>query len=123
MSLSPERLRILKMIESGHVSAEDGAQLLEALGDATERGRAHPQARPNVLRVRVLDLNNHRQKVNVTIPVSLVGIGLKLGARLAPFVAGSNADEVMRAIEQGATGRIIEVQDLEEGERVEISIE
>lgn len=123
MSQSDERLRILKLIESGQVKAEDGAQLLDALGEGAERARGKARTRPNTLRVRVLDLNTHRQKVNVTIPVSLVGIGLKLGARLAPLVAGASAEQVLRAIESGATGRIIDVQDLEEGERVEISVE
>jgi len=123
MAPSDERLRILKMIESGQVNAEEGAQLLEALGERPERGRAPARARPNVLRVRVLDLNTHRQKVNVTIPINLVGVGLKLGARLAPLVAGTSAEEILRAIESGATGRIIDVQDLEEGERIEIFVE
>ena len=104
MSNSEERLRILKMIEGGQVSAEHGAQ-------------------PRTLRVRVTNLASRRQTINVTIPVSLVGIGLKLGARLAPRIADANAGEIMRAIESGALGRIFEMQDLDEGERVEIFVE
>ena len=123
MSISEERLRILKMIESGQVSAEQGSQLIEALADRQERERPRGQAQPRILRVRVTDLNTRRQKINVTIPVSLVGIGLKLGARLARRMESANADEIMRAIEAGSTGRIFEVQDLDEGERVEIFVE
>ena len=122
MSISEERLRILRMIESGQVSAEQGGQLIEALG---ERERPRAPAQPRTLRVRVTDLSTRRQKINVTIPVSLVGIGLKLGARLARRIAidGANADQIMRAIEDGSTGRIFEVQDLDEGERVEVIVE
>jgi hypothetical protein len=120
---SEERMRILKLIESGQVKAEEGAQLLEALGESTGRERAHARSRPSFLRVLVIDLTTHRQKVNVTIPVNLVGIGLKLGARLAPRSVGPRAEDILRAIENGTTGRIIEVQDLEEGERIEIFIE
>jgi hypothetical protein len=123
MSISEERLRILKMIESGQVSAEQGGQLIEALGDRQERERPRATPQPRILRVRVTDLNTRRQKINVTIPVSLVGIGLKLGARLARRMESANADEIMRAIEGGSTGRIFEVQDLDEGERVEIFVE
>jgi hypothetical protein len=123
MSSSEERMRILKLIESGQVKAEEGAQLLEALGDSRERDRTRARARPTMLRVRVTDLNTHRQKVNVTIPVSLVDVGLKLGARLALHVAGTSGEEILQAIERGATGRIFEIQDLEEGERIEIIIE
>src|SRR5689334_3293801 len=123
MSISEERLRILKMIESGQVSADQGSQLIEALGENQERDRPRSPAPPRILRVRVTDLNSRRQKVNVTIPVSLVGIGLKLGARLARRIESANADQIMRAIESGSTGRIFEVQDLDEGERVEIFVE
>ncbi len=123
MSLSEERLRILKLIESGQVTAEEGARLIDALGEESARERARPNALPRSLRVRVTDLNTHRHKVNVTIPVSLVEVGLKLGARLAPPAAGAYADDIMRAITGGATGRIIDVQDIEEGERVEIFVD
>jgi len=123
MSSSEERMRILKLIESGQVKAEEGAQLLEALGERTERDRTQARSRPSLLRVRVTDLNTHRQKVNVTIPVSLVGVGLKLGARLAPRVANADVADILQAIERGTSGRIIDVQDLEEGERIEISVE
>jgi hypothetical protein len=123
MSISNERLRILKLIESGQVSAEEGAQLLEALGESPARDRPRTGAPARTLRVRVTDLNTRRQKINVTIPVSLVGVGLKLGARLAPRIANANTEEIMRAIEAGTPGRIFEMQDLDENERVEIFVE
>lgn len=122
MSISEERLRILKLIESGQVSAEEGSQLIEALGEPP-RERARASAQPRTLRVRVTNLATRRQTINVTIPVSLVSVGLKLGARLAPRIAGANGEEIMRAIESGSTGRIFEMQDLDEGERVEIFVE
>ncbi len=122
MSISEERLRILKMIEGGQVSAEEGSQLIEALNEPA-RERHRPGAQPRTLRVRVTNLATRRQTINVTIPVSLVGIGLKLGARLAPRMAGANADEIMRAIDSGSLGRIFEMQDLDEGERIEIFVE
>lgn len=122
MSISDERLRILKMIEGGQVSAEEGSQLIEALGEPA-RERSRPNAPPRTLRVRVTNLATRRQIINVTIPVSLIGVGLKLGARLAPRLAGANADEITRAIDSGTLGRIFEMQDLDEGERIEIFVE
>ena len=123
MSISEERLRILKLIESGQVSAEEGGQLIEALAANQERDRPRAPVQPRVLRVRVTDVSSRRQKINVTIPVSLVGIGLKLGAKLARRMENANTDQIMRAIEAGSLGRIFEVQDLDEGERVEIFVE
>ena len=123
MSISEERLRILKLIESGQVSAEEGGQLIEALAANQERDRPRPPVQPRVLRVRVTDVSSRRQKINVTIPVSLVGIGLKLGAKLAGRIESANADQIMQAIEGGTLGRIFEMQDLDEGERIEIFVE
>ena len=122
MSSSDERLRILRLIESGQVKAEEGAQLIDALGESAARDRARPGARPSILRVRVTDLSTHRQKVNVTIPVSLIDIGIKLGARLFPR-GGPTIEELGRVVDSGTTGRVFDLQDLEEGERVEIFVE
>lgn len=123
MALMEDRLRILRMIESGQISAEEGAQLLEALADEAMRERARAEARSRSLRVVVTELGSRRQKINVTIPASLVEVGLKLGARFFPRNAQLSNDEVLRAIERNAPGRIFELQDLEEGERIEIFVE
>src|SRR5690606_4861022 len=116
-TIPEERLRILKLIESRQISAEEGSRLLEALEADTARTRQPPNTRPRLLRVLVTDLDTRRQKVNVAIPVSLIGIGLKLGARLFPPDSQTTAEEVRRAVESGETGRIFDWQDLEANER------
>ncbi|MDZ4720414.1 MAG: hypothetical protein SH847_18325 [Roseiflexaceae bacterium] len=123
MSNHDERLRILRMIESKQISAEEGSRLLEALEADPVRARTPSAARSRSLRVQVTDLATRRQKISVTIPVSLVGIGLKLGARLFPRTTNSVADDVRRAVETGDLGRVFDIQDLEENERIEIFIE
>lgn len=122
MSTSDERIRILKLIEAGQISAEEGARLLETL----ERDASRPRTASNrarSLRIQVTDLATRRQKANVVIPVSLVGIGLKLGARLFPRATEEIADDIRRAIDGGEAGRVFDMQDLEENERIEIFIE
>ncbi|MCS6840632.1 MAG: hypothetical protein NZ699_16970 [Roseiflexus sp.] len=121
MTTTDDRLRILRMIEQGQISAEEGARLLEAITD--HRARTRVEARARSLRVVVTDLHSRRQKINVTIPASLVSVGLKLGARLFPRDASVTNDDVLRAIERDTPGRIFELQDLEEGERIEIFVE
>lgn len=117
---SAERNRILRMIEAGQVSAEEAAQLLDAL---SSEQRAGDRTRSRLVRVRVTDLHSGRQKANVTIPVGLVNVGLRLGARLAPQISGSALEDLLQAIQRGVRGRLLEWQDLEEGERVELFIE
>lgn len=117
--MNQDRDRILRMIEAGQVSAEEASRLLDAL--AAEQ-RVADRVRARLLRVRVTDLNG-RPKVNVTIPVGLINVGLRLGARLGPQLSDTALRELLRSIERGATGRLFEWQDLEEGERIEIFVD
>ena len=126
MATVEERMQILKMIEEGKVTAEEGAKLLAALSagsktDVTRREAGVGSAKQ--FRVRVTDLTTGRNKVNVNIPMSLVNVGLKMGARFAPEVEGINFDEVMAAIKSGSQGKIVDVVDDADGERVEIYVE
>jgi hypothetical protein len=121
MASTEERNRILRLVESGQVSAEQAAGLMDALNDQPERPTNRRQGQK--LRVRVIDTAANRQKINVTVPVNLVPVGLKLGARFAPQFSGSALEDLLRAIEGGATGTLLELQDMEEGERIEISVE
>ena len=59
----------------------------------------------------------------MNLPLSLVDFGLKLGARFVPEEYGFDVDEVRQAIRSGMVGKIIEVDDGADGERVEIIVE
>lgn len=118
--MQSERDRILKMIEAGQVSADEASRLLDALAGDQRLG---DRARSRLVRVRVTDLHTGRQKANVTIPVGLVNVGLRLGARLAPQLSGTALEELVRGVARGTPGRLLEWQDLEEGERVELFVE
>ena len=121
-----ERNRILRLVESGQVSATEAAQLFDTLEDESDRfGPSSERIHSRMVRVRVTSLPNNRQKLNfnVTLPVSLLKISLSIGSRLAPQLSTSGVDDVLRAIERGATGRLLDIQDLEEGQRVEIFAE
>lgn len=124
MATTEERLRILKMIEDKQVTAEEGARLLEALRSAGDAAGLREDAhRARWLRVRVTDRASGKVKVNINLPVSLLDIGLKMGARFAPEVAGADIVGLQAAIRQGLQGRIMEVEDDKDNERVEIFVE
>lgn len=124
MSLTAERLQILKMIESGKISADEATKLLEALEHGDKHAKtASAATAPRWLRVRVTDLRSGKAKVNVNIPMSLVSVGLKMGAKFAPEMEGVDMEEIKEAIQMGSQGKIIDVEDEEEQEHVEIFIE
>ncbi|MFN8470669.1 MAG: hypothetical protein U0822_00490 [Anaerolineae bacterium] len=123
---SQERMQILKMIEEGKITPEDGAKLLEALRGpkGTSAGSVvQPSAgSARWLVVRVTDMRSGRRKVNVNVPISLVGIGARIGAKFAAPM-DLNIEEIMEAVRSGRVGKIIDVQDDADGEHVEIFVE
>ena len=74
-------------------------------------------------RVRVTDTKTGRNKVNVNIPMGLVNVGIKMGARFAPDVEGFNFDQLIQAVRSGQQGKVVDVFNTEEGERIEIFVE
>jgi hypothetical protein len=125
MTTTEERLQILKMIQEGKISAEEGAQLLSALGSGkkTTPHSTAGGAMARWLRVRVTDMATGKNKVNVNIPMGLVNVGLKMGARFVPETADIDFDDLVTQIRSGAHGKVIDIESEEDGERVEIFIE
>ncbi len=129
MATTDERMQILKMIESKQITAEEGAKLLSALGESDKSGQAAGTAPSHGtsgkwFRVRVTDLRSGKRKVNVNIPLGLVDVGLKMGAKFAPAgVEGLDMNQIIAAIKTGGEGKIVDVEDEEDGEHVEVFIE
>ncbi len=124
MTTAEERLRILQMIQEGKISAEEGAKLLQALGGTSKQSRPPTPANdPRLLHVRITDLNTGRTKANINIPMSLVNVGIKFGARFAPSSTEIDYDEILEAIRGGASGMIVDVEDVESGEHIEVWVE
>lgn len=126
MATVEERMQILKMIEEGKISASEGADLLRALDREGGEPTAEPLkgvTAPRWFRVRITDTRTGKNKVNVNIPMGLVNVGMKMGARFTPEVEGLDFDELVGTIRSGAQGKVMDVIDEEEGERVEIFVE
>jgi hypothetical protein len=125
MNLREERMQILKMIQAGQISAEEGAKLLSALEGSQKSEMAANTAatQGKFLRVRVTDMTTGKTKVNVNVPLALVNVGLKMGARFMPDLGGLDSGEIMDAIRSGMQGKIVDVEDSEDGEKVEVYIE
>lgn len=118
-----ERARILHLIEDGQVTALQAAQLLDALETGDER--PVERGRERVIRLRMTSLKPGAQKINVvaTLPVSLIRSGLRLGAQLLPQLSNNALEDLLRTIDKRAAGRLLDLQDLDRGERLEIFVE
>ena len=118
-----ERNRILEMIELGQITAAHAAQLLDTLVPESEQSQGQMQNR--TVRIWMTDMSTNRRKMNVTatMPIYLISTSLRLLARLVSQLNDGTIQNVIRALEKGTTGRLLDLQDLEEGKRLEIYVE
>ena len=122
---SEERMKILQMLEDGKITPEDAATLLRAL-DGGQRARPMapgPGGENRYLRIQVTDLASGSAKVNVTLPMALVGAGLRMAERFAPDFEDFDMHQLEEVLASGVTGRLVDVVDEEDNERVEIYVE
>jgi hypothetical protein len=131
--MNEEKMRVLKMIQEGKLTPEEGMQLLDVLDEGTPVEAASKAARAEKtparaeggrwFHVRVTDLETGKVRTNVRVPIGIVSMGMKMGARFAPQVEGIEFDKLSEFITEGVTGQIVDVTDSDDGEHVEIYIE
>lgn len=116
---------ILNMVKEGTITVEEGARLLEAMGEETLK-LSEKNNKPKMMRVFV-DAEDEKDgpvKVRVNIPVSLLKLGSKMGksvningVKIDEYV---DIDEVLKAVDNGEMGEIISVDSEEAKVRVVI---
>jgi hypothetical protein len=134
------KLKILKMVEEGKITADDAAKLLDAAGSGPESAatdeEGKPRRMPRWLKVQVQEEGRSRPNVNVTIPFALIRWGLKLapmGMRFAPEHAREriresgvdlnnlNIEELIAAFSELGEHSLVDVD--EDGEKVRVWLE
>lgn len=132
-----DKKRVLKMIEEGKISAEEGLKLLEALesnpGDKVKVNKQpivdeneflkidKNSSKEKMIYIRVISSDGERVKVNIPI-----GFFKVLGSN--SLMGSSNLDKynidinsIIDAVENGFEGRLVEVNS-DDGDRVIIEI-
>ncbi len=129
MTTAEERLKILKMIQDGTITAEEGAKLLKALASSSRKARPRRSSfqggGARWLKVRVTDMKSGKAKVNVNLPLKLVDAGINIAAQFVPNEMDLNGmmSAINEAIEDNILGKIVDVVDGEDGEHIEVFIE
>jgi len=101
MATAEERLKILKMIDEGKISAEEGARLLSALAGSQKTGNRAPvrssAGAARWLRVRVTDTFTGKTKATVNLPIGLaISDASATLARPLATIEASGPDQVER---------------------------
>ena len=126
MVTSEERMKILKMISDGKITAEEGSRLISTLSQKSEKEIkfAKRSLSNQMLRVRVTDMSTGKTKVNVNVPMKLVDAGLNIAAQFTPEMENAQMMEAVKeALAENMSGKIVDVIDEEDQEHVEIFIE
>ena len=126
MNATDERMMILRMIEEGTVSADEGARLLSSVNNKDVKPSpqlAVGKKSAKWFRVRVTDTKTGKNKATVSLPLALMDWGLRVGAQFAPEVGDIDLGELSDLLSEGMEGKIVDVLDEEDGEHVEIYIE
>lgn len=128
MVSSEERLKILKMIQGGKITADEGIKLLEAMETPIRPEQLNtphvvPGREPGFLRIVVTDVDSGRNRVNIRLPISVVNAGFKMGAKFSPEVQGLDANQLMGFVKAGVTGQVVDILDEQDGEHVQVFLE
>ena len=126
MVTSEERMKILKMISDGKITAEEGSKLISTLSQRSDKEIkfAKRSLSNQMLRVRVTDMSTGKTKVNVNVPMKLVDAGLNIAAQFTPEMENAQMMEAVKeALAENMSGKIVDVVDEEDQEHVEIFIE
>lgn len=91
--MNEEKLRILKMLEEGKVTAEQAARLMEAL-DRTGARPTESEIKKRWLHIKVA--KDGRDTVNMRVPLAL----LKFGFKLAPHAVSSHGERARERAER-----------------------
>lgn len=79
---------------------------------------------PRWLKIRVRDLDTGRNKVNISLPLGIVGFGLGLARRFgSDFDDEYNVYEMWQMVKEGERGVLVDVEDEDDNEHVQIYID
>lgn len=117
-----ERMKILKMLEDGKITADEAARLLDAL--PCEQSGPDKSQSGKKIRVRVTDPKTGKQTANLTVPVGLAKFAVKfIPAKTKQELAaeGIDIDDVISQVMSENIGKVVDVES-DKG-NVQISIE
>ena len=131
-----EKLRILKMVENGTITAEEASQLLAALNSSESSGQ-----KAKWLKIRVYKNSSEKPEVKVSVPIAVAKLATKIGGKFHVSIPKKakekmeekgidldpetfeNIDKLFDELAVNGRFDLVNVIDEEDGERVEIFVE
>ena len=132
--MNEEYMRILKMIEEGKVTAEEGAELMKAVGGGGDEGEEKVENQlagiksslhGKKIRIKITDTDTGKDKVNIRIPLRLAKIAEKLIPREAKSKMeneGVDLGSILSNIDELVDGPLVDIDADDNDDHVNISI-
>ncbi len=121
---SPEKMKILEMLQEGKINAEEAATLLDALEE--DIGQETSSAPGKILKIKVSDKQSGAVKVNMGFPLRFARFLKDLipaSERARIESQGVDLDAVFTNLDSGVRGKLVDVEDERDGHLIEIWIE
>lgn len=121
---TPEQMKILQMLQEGTIKAEEAAKLLDALEEGGEERQASEPGK--VLKIKVSDKYSGAVKVNMGLPLGFARFLKDLipaSERARIENQGVDLDAVFANLDSGVKGKLVDVEDVQDGHLIEIWIE
>ncbi len=119
-----EQMKILQMLEEGTLKAEEAAKLLEALEEKEEQ---RPASEPGkILKIKVSDKYSGAVKVNIGVPLGFARFLkdlIPVSERARIESQGVDLDALFANLDSGTKGKLVDVEDVQDGHLIEIWIE
>ena len=138
MALSEERQQVLRMVEQGTISADEGSKLIMALGGDEQAEQQVPEppeehaeapaeaaATNDEVQVRIALASGDGHVVTLVLPLQLARFALPLLDLPHAAVLGEHGVDINRireALRSGEPCDILDYQDEESGHRIQIVI-
>ncbi len=126
MNGDTNRIEVLRMVEAGQLSADEAAARLAgktAVRKAPVVAARTASGRARWLHVLVTNMSTGQPKVTVNLPMSWVQVGMAIGSRFTPEIEGLDWQAIGDALNDESNGQLVEVEDLEKGERVQVYVD
>lgn len=122
--MNEDELKILKMIEAGTITAEEGSKLLEAI-QASDKKRQTGKKILKTVKLLIRD-EKESQDVEVRLPLAIFKAGFKIGGKFSPelnqVMNEINYDEIIQNIQDGVAGEVTTVV-TKDGNTIKIYVE
>ncbi len=134
--MSDEKLRILKMVETGTITAEEASQLLSALNSSKSGTQ-----KAKWLKIRVFENASEKPNVKVSVPIAVAKLATKIGGKFHMAIPDkakekmeekgidldaetfANIDKLFEELAVNGRFDLVNVCDEDDGDRVEIYVE